>query len=140
MLELRELKTGLRVRGLVADDVTVVAVEPHGDTVIELGQITNGVAQAPFDVKVERASTVRRAVVERSNLVNASAHERAPDRPGQHVPSGRQPRLRRSASGNACLPLGTRMTTSSSATTEAGRRISVVLSNDQCLSRWDRSQ
>ena len=64
MLELHEFKTGLRVRGLVAADVIVVAVESHRNAVIELGQITNGVAQAPFDVKVERASRVRRAVVE----------------------------------------------------------------------------
>ncbi len=32
MIELHELKAGLRVRGLVAGgDVTIVAVEPHGD-------------------------------------------------------------------------------------------------------------
>ncbi len=37
MLELHELKAGLRVRGLVAaGDVTVVAVEPHGDGIINI--------------------------------------------------------------------------------------------------------
>jgi hypothetical protein len=37
MLELHELKTGLRVRGLVAaGEVTIVAVEPHGDGIINV--------------------------------------------------------------------------------------------------------
>jgi superfamily II DNA or RNA helicase len=37
MLELHELKAGLRVRGLVAaGDVTVVAVEPHGDGIVNV--------------------------------------------------------------------------------------------------------
>jgi superfamily II DNA or RNA helicase len=37
MLELHELKTGLRVRGLVAaGEVTIVAVEPHGDGILNV--------------------------------------------------------------------------------------------------------
>jgi superfamily II DNA or RNA helicase len=37
MLELHELKAGLRVRGLVvAGDVTIVAVEPHGDGIVNI--------------------------------------------------------------------------------------------------------
>jgi len=37
MVELHELKAGLRVRGLVAaGDVTVVAVEPHGDGIVNV--------------------------------------------------------------------------------------------------------
>jgi superfamily II DNA or RNA helicase len=37
MLELLELKAGLRVRGLVAaGDVTIVAVEPHGDGIVNI--------------------------------------------------------------------------------------------------------
>ncbi len=37
MLELHELKAGLRVRGLVAaGDVTVIAVEPHGEAIVNV--------------------------------------------------------------------------------------------------------
>jgi hypothetical protein len=37
MLELLELKTGPQVRALViADDVTIVAVEPHGDEIVNV--------------------------------------------------------------------------------------------------------
>ena len=37
MLELHELKTGLRVRGLVAaGDMTIVAVEAYGDGIVNV--------------------------------------------------------------------------------------------------------
>lgn len=47
-------------------------------TVVELGRITNGVVQALFDVKVERASRILSDMVDRSILVKTSAHERGP--------------------------------------------------------------
>ena len=64
MLELLELKTGLRVRGLTA--VSIVAVEPQRHTAIEAGPITSGVVQAQLSVNVDRTSWVRSAIVERS--------------------------------------------------------------------------
>ena len=37
MVEIHELKPGQRVRGLIAGgDVTIVAVEPHGDAIVNV--------------------------------------------------------------------------------------------------------
>ena len=46
MLELHELKSGVRLQGLIAaGEVTVVAVEPHGDGVVRANLlIANDVA------------------------------------------------------------------------------------------------
>jgi hypothetical protein len=75
LLELLELKTGLRVRGLAAPDVSIVAV------VIEVGPITNGVVQALLSVNVDRTSRVRSARVHRSirhTSVELSSDRRLP--------------------------------------------------------------
>ncbi len=63
MLELHELKTGLRVRGLVAaGDVTIVAVEAHGDGIVNVvyradeGQIADRLVTAEDATRVEIAS------------------------------------------------------------------------------------
>lgn len=63
MLELHELKTGLRVRGLVAaGDVTIVAVEAHGDGIVNVvycsdeGQIADRLVTAEDATRVEVAS------------------------------------------------------------------------------------
>jgi len=72
-------------------------------TVVELGQITNGVVQALFDVKVERASRILSDLVDRSILVKTSAHERGPRvtyGPGPKFPS------RKAARGQRHLKVG----------------------------------
>jgi ATP-dependent DNA helicase RecG len=73
-------------------------------TINELGQITNGVVQALFDVKVERASRILSDMVVRSILVKTSPHTRGPRftyGPGPTFPSRKQSRPRRGADGNA---------------------------------------
>ncbi len=66
MLELHELKTGLRVRGLVAaGDVTIVAVEPHGDGIVNVvfrgddGQIADRLLTKDEAANVEVATGKR---------------------------------------------------------------------------------
>jgi len=66
MLELHELKAGLRVRGLVAaGDVTVVAVEPHGEGIVNVvyrgddGHITDRLITADEATQIEVASERR---------------------------------------------------------------------------------
>jgi superfamily II DNA or RNA helicase len=63
MLELHELKSGLRVRGLVAaGEVTIVAVEPHGDGVVNVvfrgddGQIADRLLTADQTLDMEVAA------------------------------------------------------------------------------------
>ena len=63
MIELHELKIGLRVRGLVAaGDVTIVAVESHGDGIVNVvyraddGQIADRLLTADDAARVEEAS------------------------------------------------------------------------------------
>jgi len=93
---LKELGTAVTYHRRTGDEIDRKIVA----TVIELGQITNGVVQALFDVKVERASRILSDMVERSILVKTSAHERGPRvtyGPGPNFPSRKQPRLRRGA-------------------------------------------
>jgi superfamily II DNA or RNA helicase len=66
MLELHELKTGLRVRGLVAaGDVTIVAVESHGDGIANVvfrlddGQIADRLVTEDEATRIEVASDRR---------------------------------------------------------------------------------
>lgn len=63
MMELRELKSGLRVRGLVAaGEVTVIAVEPHGENVANVafrsddGQVGDRLVTAEQLVGMEAAT------------------------------------------------------------------------------------
>lgn len=115
-------------------------------TVIEPGQITNGVVQTLFDVRVERASRIISDMVERSILVKNSAHERGPRVTyglGSKFPSRKQPRLRRTADveADAFLPFGPQMTTTSrSARSATERPCSVVLSNAHRPPCWDATQ
>jgi len=66
MLELYELKTGLRVRGLVAaGDVTIVAVEPHGDGIVNVvfraddGSIGDRLVTVDDAAEIEAATGLR---------------------------------------------------------------------------------
>jgi superfamily II DNA or RNA helicase len=66
MLELHELKTGLRVRGLIAaGDVTIVAVESHGDGIANVvfrlddGQIADRLVTEEEAARIEVASERR---------------------------------------------------------------------------------
>ena len=63
MTELNDLKTGSRVRGLVAAaDVTIIAVEPHGDGIVNVvyraddGQIADRLLTAEQAAGVSIAS------------------------------------------------------------------------------------
>ena len=63
MTELNDLKTGSRVRGLVAAaDVTIIAVEPHGDGIVNVvyrgddGQISDRLLTAEQAAGVSVAS------------------------------------------------------------------------------------
>lgn len=71
---LKELGTAVSYRRRTADEIHRKITA----TVSELNQITNGVVQALFDVKVERASRILGDLVEREILVKASPHERGP--------------------------------------------------------------
>jgi ATP-dependent DNA helicase RecG len=76
-------------------------------TVAEVGQITNGVVQALFDVKVERASRILSDLVDRGIIVKTSAHERGRRvtyGPGPKFPTRRQRRGKRQPDPSGRLP------------------------------------
>ena len=90
---LKELGTAVAYRRRTVDEIDRKVIA----TVNELGQITNGVVQALFDVKVERSSRILSDLVDRDILVKTSAHERGPRvtyGPGAKFPKGRSPRRR----------------------------------------------
>lgn len=95
---IRELGTAVRHRRRTADEIDRKVIA----TVRELGQITNGVVQALFDVKVERASRILADLVDRQILVKTSPNERGPRvtyGPGPKFPSRGRGR-KRSPDGN----------------------------------------
>jgi len=80
----RALGTAVRYGRRTADEIDRKVVA----TVREIGEITNGVVQVLFDVKVERASRILGDLVERQVLVKTSSNERGPG-----VTYGRGPRF-----------------------------------------------
>ncbi len=102
---LKELGTAVTYHRRTGDEIDRKVVA----TVNELGQITNGVVQALFDVKVERASRILSDLVERSILVKTSPHQRGPRvtyGPGPKFPARKASRPRRSGGADARLPFG----------------------------------
>ncbi len=90
---LKELGTAVTYRRRTADEIDRKIIA----TVNEIGQITNGVVQALFDVKVERASRILSDLVDRDILVKTSPHERGPrvtNGPGAKFPTRKASRRR----------------------------------------------
>jgi hypothetical protein len=86
---------------------TVEGGEDAVATVAEVGQITNGVVQALFDVKVERASRILSDLVDRGVIVKTSAHKRGRRvtyGPGPKFPTRRQPRGKRQPDPSGRFP------------------------------------
>lgn len=101
---LKELGTAVTYRRRTADEIDRKVIA----TVAEIGQITNGVVQALFDVKVERASRILSDLVERGVIMKTSAHERGPRvtyGPGPQFPRRRQPKARAQDEPSGTLPL-----------------------------------
>lgn len=90
---LRELGTAVSYRRRTADEIDRKVIA----TVREIGKVTNGVLQALFDVRVERASRILADLVEREILIKTSAHERGPGvtyGPGPAFPKQRNAKRR----------------------------------------------
>ena len=86
MLELHELKTGLRVRGLVAaGDVTIVAVEPHGDGIVNVASSGSTTVRSPTASDRRRCNADRRRVWAAVDLRRRRRRVQARERGGRAV-------------------------------------------------------